>query len=71
MAVDNTGTLYLLSYSNHGIWRYAGGGIWANIRPANDAVSMSLDSAGNLNIVRAADGSVWRYDIFKGWVLVG
>jgi hypothetical protein len=60
----------VLSSSNHGIWRYAGNGTWGNIRPANDAASMSLDSAGNLTSVRAADGSVCRYDLFKGWVKV-
>jgi hypothetical protein len=62
----------VVSFANQGVWRDTGRAqTWVNVRPVDAAVSMSVDSAGYLLIVRAAEHSTWRYDIFNGRVTIG
>jgi hypothetical protein len=70
MAVDGTGTLYALSFGNHGIWRYDGGQSWTNVRPANDVTTMVVDNTGALYVLSSADNLVYRYDAVQGWLNV-
>ena len=48
MAVDKKGDLYVLSFNNHGVWRYLGGMGWTNVDPADDVQSIAVDKKGDL-----------------------
>ena len=45
MAVDNTGSLYILSFVNHGVWEYTDSG-WVEI--ATNISSLSTSPSGSL-----------------------
>jgi hypothetical protein len=47
MVVDNTGSLYVLSSVNHGVWRYDAVQGWVNVFPGG-ITSIGLDTTGAL-----------------------
>ncbi len=67
MAVDGNGWLYVLSFANHGVWRYDGDQIWTNVDPVNDVQSIAVDGTGALYALSFANHGVWRFDGGQSW----
>jgi hypothetical protein len=68
MAVDFSGSLYILSSQNHGVWRYNGSGqSWTNVDPVNDVQSIAVDRSGALYALSFQNHGVWHYDGGQSW----
>jgi hypothetical protein len=48
MIVDNTDTLYVLSFVNHGVWKYTGTG-WLKVASNVSAISIAQDGSLVIN----------------------
>ena len=67
MAVDKKGDLYVLSFNNHGVWRYNGGMSWTNVDPVNDVQSMVVDGKGDLYVLSFNSHGVFQYAGGTSW----
>jgi hypothetical protein len=70
MAVDGTGSLYVLSFANHGVWRDDPFQGWVSANPVDDVKSMTVDGTGALYVLSFANHAVWRLDVGQGWTNV-